>query len=510
MMVGRILVGLVSALAVLAACTDTGTDNGATVTPTTAASTTLAPTTAAPEEAHLLTGEWLTTYTLQSVSEDFTADFDPGDSDLRVWVITPDCEMGPCDVDIDFRFPYTNQESIQAEGEWDGQAYVAESELAGAGSCAGSDESVFEEGLDLRSTIRVTPTEFEAAEGGWVVAGFEGTRLHEWVPNAEAEAAGCDTFTEEYTVSGAPHDPKQFTMPTADPLEPGSLLHKQPTGLILTPPEGEQSAILSSVPDPFAISPDGRTIAYSTGQGLWLMGADGSDPREVFPDDRVSLFTHLAWSSDGSKVAFVRDNIDEGSDVWFLYVPYGVPERVTSGGFALGGVTWGPGDSSLIYDWGVNTKPPGEGTVEVISTIYQTDLESGSIVELATDAFRPHIGVGSESLSFLMPDFRDTLGGPVRWSIVISRVDGTGQRIVLTAGLSGCGIVNSRHAHALPCPSPVSPDGTAVAFSDGDSCADCPTGFDDVGVWRLKVSGGEPTRVAESGWHPQWVVGARG
>jgi TolB protein len=50
-----------------------------------------------------------------------------------------------------------------------------------------------------------------------------------------------------------------------------------------------------------AWSPDGRRLAVERGAYVWVLNADGSDPR------RLARGSSPTWSPDGSAIAFVRD-----------------------------------------------------------------------------------------------------------------------------------------------------------------------------------------------------------
>jgi Tol biopolymer transport system component/DNA-binding winged helix-turn-helix (wHTH) protein len=67
-----------------------------------------------------------------------------------------------------------------------------------------------------------------------------------------------------------------------------------------------------------AVSPDGKEIAFTSGgrfsQQLWMMSADGSQPRKLAGEEG-DFFGALAWAPDGSKLAFTRGRTEYGYGV---------------------------------------------------------------------------------------------------------------------------------------------------------------------------------------------------
>jgi WD40-like Beta Propeller Repeat len=107
-------------------------------------------------------------------------------------------------------------------------------------------------------------------------------------------------------------------------------------------------------------SPDGTRIAFAAtrgeGQRIYVMGADGSDPRPITPRD-VFWPDGPSWSPDGTKIAFAASPIsgDDEPSVWDIYTisPDGgeltnvtqTPDRLLD----EGGPTWSPDGERIAF-----------------------------------------------------------------------------------------------------------------------------------------------------------------
>jgi Tol biopolymer transport system component/DNA-binding winged helix-turn-helix (wHTH) protein len=67
-----------------------------------------------------------------------------------------------------------------------------------------------------------------------------------------------------------------------------------------------------------AVSPDGQQIAFITGPRLrnqiWLMAADGEQPHKLVGDEG-DFFGSLAWSRDGTRIAYIRGRLSSAFGV---------------------------------------------------------------------------------------------------------------------------------------------------------------------------------------------------
>jgi Tol biopolymer transport system component/imidazolonepropionase-like amidohydrolase len=142
------------------------------------------------------------------------------------------------------------------------------------------------------------------------------------------------------------------------------------------------------------ISPDGRTIAFISdrkGQNnLWLMNADGTNPRPVFTAGDVRAF-EPAWSPDGRFIVVRRQDLrpnGAGTGLWMYAIDGG--EGVELVGRDTRGAQWpsfSP-DGRWLY-FHMNTASPdtwaGRGDVmQGARQIRRLDLQTGRVLEVSS------------------------------------------------------------------------------------------------------------------------------
>ena len=141
-------------------------------------------------------------------------------------------------------------------------------------------------------------------------------------------------------------------------------------------------------------SPDGSTIAFISDRGgqnnLWLMDADGSNPRPVFEDQSLRAW-EPAWSPDGRFIVVRRSSTQRGAGgagLWMYSRDGG--EGVELVGSDYPGAAWpafSPDGGSLYFQ--VRTAPPGlwSGRSDIVHgyrQIRRLDLATGRVDEVTT------------------------------------------------------------------------------------------------------------------------------
>ncbi|MEJ2203790.1 MAG: hypothetical protein P8170_06745 [Gemmatimonadota bacterium] len=113
-----------------------------------------------------------------------------------------------------------------------------------------------------------------------------------------------------------------------------------------------------------AYSPDGRRIAFTTdreaeGPGLWIMEADGSEPRPLAPSLPGDVQYGPAWSPDGRRIVFYASE-ESGPDVlWVASADGRGIGRLGEGVFPA----WSPDGSRIYFDQSdsIFWRPPDGG-----------------------------------------------------------------------------------------------------------------------------------------------------
>ena len=103
-------------------------------------------------------------------------------------------------------------------------------------------------------------------------------------------------------------------------------------------------------------SPDGSKIAFLGADGLYVIGAEGGDPRVVVPnlpqEEREGVFVPgvvfaFDWSPDGTRFAFERQN-----EIWVVDADGDGRRRLTRAGYArvAHGPRWSPDGGLVLHE----------------------------------------------------------------------------------------------------------------------------------------------------------------
>lgn len=138
------------------------------------------------------------------------------------------------------------------------------------------------------------------------------------------------------------------------PDQPARIYRMQPDGSRPTPiTDGEVDAMSP------AVSPDGSTIAFvrvddvdppsTRHEGVYVMGADGTDVKEILRTGEpmpVSV-RGLAWSPDGSRIAFVRGVDEAMNELWLMNADGSDARRLIDE--PVGSFSWSPDGSRIAF-----------------------------------------------------------------------------------------------------------------------------------------------------------------
>ena len=224
-------------------------------------------------------------------------------------------------------------------------------------------------------------------------------------------------------------------------------------------------------------TPTTPPIAFISGQAcidsIWLIEADGSDPRRVTPDG--PSISDLAWSPDGDHIVFSQ-GLGTSVDLWIVSTVTGDVRRLTTTSADEIHVSWSPDGGRIVFSRETHTGL--ELSILDLATMTETQLTS-----LGHNAVTPAWSPDGALIAFSS----DHLGGS---SIYVIAPDGTGLRAITDPVTTGY----------LAFSPAWSPSGTTLAFNTDSSQ-----------VYAIDLDGTNLSPVAVGGcseqWSPSYAVG---
>ena len=307
---------------------------------------------------------------------------------------------------------------------------------------------------------------------------------------------------------------------------------------------GTPEKLRADVPERFALSPDGRSIAYLSSDfekerdSLWVESVKGSNKRVIAELPQGADYSGPAWSPDARLIAVTEDIPGDALLSHILIVPLegGLVTRITSDEFCIiYDLEWLKDGSGLIGT-AVGRKVISNGRIEYEGKrpeLWMFPYPGGTAHRITNDLFNYSGGASSSNDSTLLATVASDLvsavwAGPASDPDQVSPITPLAGHRVANRGLSWTGtgkilywsnasdafdlIVvddDGKNPHPLPrsLPHRMDPD----ACSDGNTLVYTGIYANKRQVIRQKLEGGSPQPLAP-GWRPQcspdsnWVL----
>jgi Tol biopolymer transport system component len=261
-----------------------------------------------------------------------------------------------------------------------------------------------------------------------------------------------------------------------------------------------------------AWSPDGRKIAFTrnedvgesttfTDDDVFVMDADGGDVEQLTPEQDGLMSGQPTWSPDGTKIAFLRGQSVHSAvpsrfgDLMLMSADGSEVRRLTSG--PANAPAWSPDGRDIAFARGERLNRSSANI-----DIYVVDAEGGKPRRLtSSNEFEetPAWSPDGSRIAFARSTFESQFTGKA--SIYVVNSDGTGERLLLEHQLF------SAHSSNLSW----SPDGLTIAFqtSTAAGCFDVALLTAGTGAVRRLTSCTRPREVALApDWQPAFDTGS--
>lgn len=243
-----------------------------------------------------------------------------------------------------------------------------------------------------------------------------------------------------------------------------------------------------------SVSADGQQVVFQTfrdeGWNIFAINADGSGPRDLTKSKDPVINFEPAWSPDGTKVAFMRQNEPPGQDIWVVNANgTGAVDLTNTPGVDETAPEFSPDGKEIVY---MSTGPGVCCSPGYNNDIWVMDADGANQIALTTTNFETQNFAPTWSPDGLKIAFsRNSTPSAADNGIHVMNANGSGQARLLS---SGTPIITGGLSW--------SPDGTEIAYESEVSG----------GVYRMSASGGSATPlVPNSGAGlPSWAPVATG
>jgi Tol biopolymer transport system component len=254
----------------------------------------------------------------------------------------------------------------------------------------------------------------------------------------------------------------------------------------------------------YAASPDGGTLAFQAIGRVYTQSLPQGTPSRVTPES-FEPFEHApTWSPDGRWIAFTSWDDVDGGHLWRVPAGGGTPQQITTEAAEYLNPVWSPDGSYLVVSRGTGAPFRGRGAAHnPFWDLVRVPAQGGDATMITTTGVMGGSSRSQVSRASFGPDGRIFFPDRVqvegqdgaRTGVVSVRPDGSDRTVHATMRFADEAVV--------------SPDGTWVAFQEGDNVYVAPFPYNGMGGDPLELNkrgGTVPIRQVstEGGLYPTW------
>jgi Tol biopolymer transport system component len=253
-------------------------------------------------------------------------------------------------------------------------------------------------------------------------------------------------------------------------------------------------------------SPDGKRLVFQAVGKLWVMDLPGGAPTRLTADSFTPSEFSPSWSPDGSTVAFASWDDEQHGELWVVPGTGGAPRQITTDPGEYLNPMWSPDGKTLVYSRGSGATLRGRGWARnewydiVLEPVDGGESKAIARVDFL-EAPGPRARFGPDGRIYYLAHRVENPESPSSRTIaelVSVRQDGSSRE------------VHARFANATD--AELSPDGSRVAFEEGDNIYVAPLPMNVTGDQAVSLdrkAPATPVKAAreDGGLFPHWRDG---